>query len=173
MMNARKNSDSYDPNSKLLAQASNAKKKAYLVGFLCQLSTLSHSAPSHLSVDPLVLGSAGVAGAESRAIGISLCPTAIISFALTTHLLFTFTPEMEEGEGEGAFTEAVARAGDDGHENELLFSPFTEWMEENVVSYLVRAWLLAKTDIHAKVGPVTFLFLISLLGKCCLLHRTP
>lgn len=52
-----------------------------------------------------------MAGAESRAIGISLCPTTIISFALTTHLLFTFTPEMGE---------AVARAGDDGHENELL-----------------------------------------------------
>lgn len=65
--------------------------------------------------------STGVAGAESRAIGISLCPAAIISFALTTHLLFTFTPEMWEAEG--AFTEAVARAGDDGHENELLFPP--------------------------------------------------
>lgn len=63
--------------------------------------------------------STGVAGAESRAIGISLCPAAIISFALTTHLLFTFTPEMWEAEG--AFTEAVAR--DDGHENELLFPP--------------------------------------------------
>lgn len=62
-----------------------------------------------------------MAGAESRAIGISLCPTAIISFALTTHLLFTFAPET--GEATGAFTEAVARAGDDGHENELLFPP--------------------------------------------------
>ena len=141
-MNARPNADSNDSNSKLFVQKSEAKRKAYLVGFLCQLSTLSHSALSHLSVDPLVPWSTGVAGAESRAIGISLCPAAIISFALTTHLLFTFTPEMWEAVG--AFTEAVARAGDDGHENELLFSPFTEWMEENVVSYLVRAWLLAK-----------------------------
>lgn len=98
MMNARQNADSKDPNSKLFVQGSGAKKKAYLVGFLCQLSTLSHGALSHLSVDPLVLGSMGVAGAESRAIGISLCPTAIISFALTTHLLFTFTPEMGEAE---------------------------------------------------------------------------
>lgn len=88
--------DSNNANSKLFAQTSKAKRKAYLVGFLCQLSTLSHSAPSHLSVDPLVPPSTGVAGAESRAIGISLCPAAIISFALTTHLLFTFTPEMRE-----------------------------------------------------------------------------
>lgn len=86
------------------------------MGFLRQLSTLSHSALPHLSVDPLGLPSTGVAGAESRAIGISLCPTAIISFALTTHLLYTFAPEMWEAER--AFTEAVARAGDDGHENE-------------------------------------------------------
>lgn len=150
MMNARQNADSNDPNSKLFLQAYNAKKKAYLVGFLCQLSALSHSAPSHLSVDPLVSGSTGVAGAESRAIGISLCPTAIISFALTTHLLFTFTPEMREAEGEGPLQEVVARAGDDGHENELLFSPFTEWMEENVVSYLVRAWLVAKRRLMLK-----------------------
>lgn len=98
-MNARQNVDSNDPNSKLFVQTSDAKKKAYLVGFLCQLSTLSHSGPSHLSVDPLVALSAGVAGAESRAIGISLCPAAIISFALTTHLLFTFTPEMGRGGG--------------------------------------------------------------------------
>lgn len=98
-----------------------------------------------------------MAGAESRAIGISLCPTAIISFALTTHLLFTFTPEMGEG-AEGAFTEAVARARDDGHENELLFSPFTEWMEENVVSYLVRAWLLAKRIFMLKYVQPPFCF---------------
>lgn len=78
------------------------RKRAYLVGFLCQVSTLSHSAPSHLSVDPLVPPSSGVAGAESRAIGISLCPTAIISFALTTHLLFTFTPDKGEAEKGGA-----------------------------------------------------------------------
>lgn len=94
------------------------------MGFLCQLSTLSHSAPSHLSIDPLVLGRTGVAGAESREIGISQCLTAIISFALTTHLLFTFPPET--GEVEGAFTDAVASAEDDGHENELLLSPFSE-----------------------------------------------
>lgn len=119
VMDERQNANN---NSKLV-QASNAKKRACLVGFLCQLSTLSHNAPSHLSMDPLVLGRTGVAGAESRAIGISRCPTAIISFALTTHLLFTFTPET--GEVEGALTEAVARAGDDGHENELLYSPFT------------------------------------------------
>lgn len=119
MMKTRQNGDSNYPNSKLFVQTSEAKKRVYLVGFLCQLSTLFHSALPHLSVDPLVPPSTGVAGAESRAIGISLCPTAIISFALTTHLLFTFTPEMWEAEG--AFTEAVARAGDDGHENELLF----------------------------------------------------
>lgn len=70
----------------------------------------------HLSVVLFVLQSTGVAGAESRAIGISVCPTAIISFGLTTHLLFTFTPEIGQAEaGE------VAGAGDDGHENELLF----------------------------------------------------
>lgn len=99
MMDAKQNADSNDLNSKLFLQASDAKKRDYLVGFLCQISTLSNSAPSHLSVDPLVLGSTGVAGAESRAIGISLCPTAIISFALTTHLLFTFTPENGGGRG--------------------------------------------------------------------------
>lgn len=60
-------------------------------------------------------GGVGVAGAESRAIGISLWLEAIISFALTTHLLFTFTPEMEEVDR--VFTEAEARARDDGHEN--------------------------------------------------------
>lgn len=90
-----------------------------MVGFLCQISTLLHNAMSHLSVNPLVSGCMVVAGAESRAIGISLCLTAIITFALTTHLLFTFSPEM----GDWAFTEAVARAGDDGHENELLLRP--------------------------------------------------
>lgn len=42
---------------------------------------------------------------------------------------------------EEAFAEAVARARDDGHENELLSPPFTD---KNVVSYLVRAWDLAK-----------------------------
>jgi len=94
-----------------------------------------------------------VAGAESRAIGISVCPTTIISFALTTHLLLTFTPEI--GQAEGAFTDIVAGAGDDGHENELLFfllslSPFTEWMEETVVSCLVRAWLVAKKRLMLK-----------------------
>lgn len=98
-MSARQNADSNDPSSKLFVQTSEAKKNTYFVGSLCQLSTLSHSAPSHLSVDPLVPQSTGVAGAESRAIGISLCPTAIISFALTTHLLFTFTPEMREAGG--------------------------------------------------------------------------
>lgn len=131
------NANNSNSNSKLFVQTSIAKKRAYLVGFLCQLSTLSHSAPSHLSIAPLVLGRTGVAGAESRAIGISQCPTAIISFTLTTHLLFTFTPET--GEVEGTFTEAVARAEDDGHENELLYSPFSECMDENVASYLVRA----------------------------------
>lgn len=74
------------------------------------------SAMSDLSVDPLVSGSTGVAGAESRAIGISLCLAAFITSALTTHLLFTFTPECGP---DVAFTEAAARAGDDRHENEL------------------------------------------------------
>ncbi len=145
-------SDSNNPNGKLFVHTK-AKKKAYLVIFLCQLSALSHTALSHLSVDPLALQSTRVAGAESRAIGISLCPIAIISFALTTHLLFTFTPQMEEEEEEGAFTEAAARAGDDGHENELLFPHFTEWMEENVVSYLVRAWPQAHRIFMLYVQP--------------------
>lgn len=83
-----------------------------------------------------------MAGAESRASGISPCPTVIITFALTTHLLFTFTPVMEEAEG--PFTEAVARAGDDGHENELLLCLLTRWMAENMVSYLVRDWSMAQ-----------------------------
>ena len=93
MMNVRLNGGNNDPNTKLCVHAFGAKKKAYLVDFLCQISTLSHSALSHLSVNPLVSGGMGVAGAESRAIGISLCLTAIITFSLTTHLLFTFTPE--------------------------------------------------------------------------------
>lgn len=109
------------PKRNLFAQTA----KAYLVVFLCQLSTLSHSALSHPSADPLVLPSTGVEGAKSRAIGISLRPIAIISFAPTTDLLFTFTPEMWAEEG-GAFTEAEARARDDRHENELLFPSFTE-----------------------------------------------
>lgn len=111
----------------------------------------------HLSVVLFVLQSTGVAGAESRAIGISVCPTAIISFGLTTHLLFTFTPEIGQAEaGE------VAGAGDDGHENELLFFflllPFTEWTEENVVSYLVRAWLTANRGLMAKSAQSPFCF---------------
>lgn len=115
---------------------------------------------------PFSVGELGVAGAESRAIGICRCPTTIISFALTTHLLFTFTPEICGAEW--AFTEAVARAGDDGHDNELLSPPFTEWMEENVVSYLVRAWLLAKRIfmlIFMLQRPATFLLLISLSNQ--------
>lgn len=97
MLNKRPDNDSKNPNSKVFDETCDARKeKADFVGFLCQLITLSHSAPSHLSVGPLVAGSTGVAGAESRAIGISLCLTAIISFAVTTHLLFTFTPEMGE-----------------------------------------------------------------------------
>lgn len=71
------------------------RKKPVLLCFYAR-SALCPSAPSHLSVNPLVARTMGVAGAESRAIGISLCPTTIISFALTTHLLFTFTPEMGE-----------------------------------------------------------------------------
>lgn len=98
---ARPNTACNGLNGKLFAQACGAKKKACSAVFLCQISTLSHSAPSHLSVNPLVARTMGVAGAESRAIGISLCPTTIISFALTTHLLFTFTPEM--GEAGSAF----------------------------------------------------------------------
>lgn len=70
-----------------------------LVGFLCQLSTLFHSALPHLSVDPLVPPSTGVAGAESRAIGISLCPTAIISFAPDNTSTFHFHPRNVGGSG--------------------------------------------------------------------------
>lgn len=148
-MNEGLNADTNNHNCKIFVETSSARKGACLVGSLCQLSTLSHSAPSHLSVDPLVPGRTGVAGAESRAIGIRQCPTAIISFALTTHLLFTFTTETGE-RGGGELTEAAERAGDDGHENELLYPPFSEWMEENVASYLVRAWLIAKRVVALK-----------------------
>lgn len=44
----------------------------------------------------------------------------------------------------------------------FFFSPsFTEWMEENVVSYLVRAWLLAKRIFMLKYLQTPFLLLIS------------
>lgn len=92
------------------------KRKILFGGLFDARSALCPTvAQSHLSVNPLVSGSMGMAGAESRAIGISLCLTAIISFALTTHLLFTFTPEIEEADW--AFTEALAGVRDDGHGN--------------------------------------------------------
>lgn len=94
--------------------------KAYLVGvFFCfiffwyQLNTLSHVAPVPSVSGPFSAGGAGVAVAESRAIGITRPPpppstpprppflhhpsSAIITFGLTTHLLFTFAAVIEGG----------------------------------------------------------------------------
>lgn len=159
------------PTINYLCRPPMPRKKAYLVGFLCQLSTLSHSAPSHLSVDPLVPGSTGVAGAESRAIGISLCPAAIISFALTTHLLFTFTPE------NGGRQSGGPHRGSGKSRRwwtwKWAFPPFTEWMEENVVSYLSelgswpRGYSCWSTSSHLSASDFT-VKLDEQAGKCCL-----
>lgn len=40
----------------------------------------------------------------------------------------------------------------------FLLLPFTEWTEENVVSYLVRAWLTANRGLMAKSAQSPFCF---------------
>lgn len=157
--------DSNNANSKLFAQTSKAKRKAYLVGFLCQLSTLSHSAPSHLSVDPLVPPSTGVAGAESRAIGISLCPTAIISFALTTHLLFTFTPEMRE-RGRGGLHRGSGKSRRWWTWKWASPPPPLHWVDGRICGVIsCQSLAPGQEDIQAEVRPATFLLLVSLLKR--------
>lgn len=157
---------SNNANGKLFAQTSKAKRKAYLVGFLCQLSTLSHSAPSHLSVDPLVPPSTGVAGAESRAIGISLCPAAIISFALTTHLLFTFTPEMREGGGGGLHRGSGKRRRWWTWKWAYHPPPSLHWVDGRICGVIsCQSLAPGQEDIHAEVRPATFLLLVPLLKQ--------
>ena len=150
--------------------------RTWVVGFLCPLSNLPHSTPSHLSVEPLVLGSTGVAGAESRAIGISVCPAAIISFALTTHLLFTFAPEIGQAAWGGGLRRRSGRSRRWWTWKWASFFPSTHWVD--VVSYLVRAWLRARrrdwcwgrsghlsaSDFTVKQDEQT--------GECCSLLRT-
>lgn len=78
---------------------------------------------------------------------------------------FHFHPrKCGEAEG-GPLTEAVARAGDDGHENELLFSPL-HWVDGRKCGVIsCQSLAPGQEDIHAEVRPATFLLLISLLNK--------
>lgn len=133
-------------------------KKGLFGGLFKPSRTLSHSALPHLSVDPLVLPSMGVAGAESRAIGISLCPTAIISFALTTHLLFTFTPECGRQRGPSQ------RQWQEQEMMDMKMSFFFPPSLSRCGVISCQSLVHGQEYTHAEVFPATFRLLILLLN---------
>lgn len=116
------------------------QKKTYFGEYFMPNQHSSHSNMSDLSMDPLVSGSTGVAGAESRAIGISLWLVGFITSGLTTHLLFTFTLECG---GRRGFHRSSSKSRRWQTWKWASLAPITERMRENVSNHS-WVWLLAK-----------------------------